>query len=177
MHFLISLLSTHKTSIFQTVPSINMIANRFLSLAALLVLAAASPFPADSPAASIGADQRAALEHTYVEAYNAGLKDHPDHAGHPDHPNHPSYQQKSAKAKPPKDKEGQSIKHKCNAQCGKTGAACSAACMANLLGLNVGNLAPCFASCGTASAACHNAVCRYVTRSATCSTVYANHDH
>jgi hypothetical protein len=24
--------------------------------------------------------------------------------------------------------------------------------------LNVGNLAPCFAACGTASAACHNAV-------------------
>lgn len=46
----------------------------------------------------------------------------------------------------------------CLEACHKTNAACSAGCMQNVLALNLGNIAPCLASCGTAVAACKNAV-------------------
>lgn len=49
--------------------------------------------------------------------------------------------------------------HMCNKQCARTGAACSAACLKNVLSLNLGSLVPCFASCGTANAVCHKTVC------------------
>jgi hypothetical protein len=49
-------------------------------------------------------------------------------------------------------------KGRCHEQCAKAGAACTAACLTNVVHLTLGNLVPCLQGCGTASAACHNAV-------------------
>jgi hypothetical protein len=105
-----------------------------LALSALLSTAIALPtIEANSPEKSVSEQDRAQLNHVYAEAYANELagKTSFGHAG--------AHMLLTAKVKPAK---------KCEDQCGRTAAACSAACLSNLLSLNVGNLAPCMASCG-----------------------------